>query len=119
MVFIGKLVSSPIGALVVLAVAAFLEAWGDSLFQMSFYRSAGFGRVLAFVAGTLVLALYGSMVNVPRWHFGRLIGVYVVLFFVVAQIVAKLRFGQLPTPPICAGGALILAGGLVMTFCKG
>ncbi len=73
-------------------------------------------RVLAFVAGALVLAIYGSLVNVPRWHFGRLIGAYVVLFFIVAQIVARVRFGQSPTPSIYVGGALIAAGGLVIAL---
>jgi drug/metabolite transporter superfamily protein YnfA len=71
-----------------------------------------------FVAGTLVLASYGLFVNLPQWDFGKLLGVYVALFFVVAQIVAKVRFQQSPTLPILAGGALIVAGGLVITFWK-
>jgi small multidrug resistance family-3 protein len=47
-----------------------------------------------------------------------LLGVYVALFFVVAQIVAKVRFQQSPTAPILVGGSLIVAGGLVITFWK-
>jgi small multidrug resistance family-3 protein len=116
MQWVNRLISNPLGALVVLALAAFLEALGDSLFQTSFYRAAGLGRVLAFVAGAAVLAAYGSMVNVPRWDFGRLIGVYVAMFFVSAQIVNKVRFGHAPTLPIYAGGALIVAGALLMAF---
>jgi small multidrug resistance family-3 protein len=114
-----RLVSYPLGAFAVLTVAAFLEVYGDSFFQVGFYRSSGAGRVLALAAGVAVLAVYGSVVNVPRWDFGKLLGVYVVLFFLMAQIVNKLRFGQAPTPPIYAGGGLILAGGLVMAFWKG
>ncbi len=114
-----RLVLNPLGALAVLTLAAFLEAWGDSFFQAGFYRSSGFGRVLALVAGVAVLATYGSVVNVPRWDFGKLLGVYVVLFFLMAQILAKVRFGQSPTLPICTGGGLIVAGGLVIAFWKG
>lgn len=114
-----RLVSNPFGAFGVLTLAAFLEAYGDSFFQVGLYRSSGFGRGFAFVAGAVVLAAYGSVVNVPRWDFGKLLGVYVVLFFLVAQLLAKLRFGQSPTPPIYAGGALIVAGGLVIAFWKG
>jgi small multidrug resistance family-3 protein len=114
-----RLVSNPLGALSVLTLAAFLEAWGDSFFQAGFYRSSGLGRVLAFLAGAAVLAAYGSVVNVPRWDFGKLLGVYVVLFFLMAQILAKVRFGQSPTLPICAGGGLIVAGGLLIAFWKG
>lgn len=119
MSILNRLVSSPLGAFCVLALAAFLEAWGDSFFQVSFYRSAGWGRMAAFAAGAVVLASYGSVVNVPQWDFGKLLGVYVVLFFVMAQLLARVRFGQSPTQPIYAGGALIVAGGLVIAFWKG
>jgi hypothetical protein len=56
---------------------------------------------------------------VPRWDFGKLIGVYVGVFFLMAQIVNRIRFGHWPTPPLFAGGALIVAGGLVIAFWKG
>jgi|GEM_PF-6872269 len=42
-------------------------------------------------------------------------GVYVALFFIVAQAVAFLAFGEVPGAGICAGGALIISGGIVMT----
>jgi hypothetical protein len=45
-----------------------------------------------------------------------LLGIYVVMFFLVAQVLAKVRFNQAPTPPIYLGGALIVAGGLVIGF---
>ena len=116
---VARIVSNPLGALGVLTLAAFLEAFGDSFFQISFYRSSGLGRVLAFAAGAAVLAAYGSTVNAPRWDFGRLLGVYVTLFFVMAQILNKVRFGQAPTPPIYMGGGLVVAGGLLMALWKG
>jgi hypothetical protein len=114
-----RLVTSPLGTLVVLLAAAFLEAWGDSFFQTSFHRAAGMGRILMFVAGAAVLALYGSLVNVPRWEFGKLIGMYVALFFFAAQVIAKVRFGESPTVPVCAGGALIVSGGLLIALWHG
>jgi small multidrug resistance family-3 protein len=116
MQMVSRLVSNPLGALLALALAAFLEALGDSFFQTSFYRASGLGRVPAFLAGAAVLAAYGSMVNVPRWDFGRLIGVYVAMFFFMAQILNKVRFGHSPTMPVYVGGALITAGALLMAF---
>ena len=113
-----RLVANPIGAGLALALAAFLEVYGDSFFQTSFYRSTGMTRILSFAAGVAVLATYGSVVNIPRWDFGKLLGVYVALFFVVAQIVAKVRFGQEPTTPIYVGGVLIVSGGLVIALWK-
>lgn len=75
--------------------------------------------MLAFLAGAAVLAAYGSIVNVPRWDFGKLLGGYVVLFFLMAQVLNRVRFGQSPTLPIYAGGGLIVAGGLVIAFWNG
>jgi len=103
------------GALVLLAIAAFLEAYGDSCFQSALYRTSGMSRALAFLGGAVSLAAYGLVVNAPRWEFGKLLGVYVVLFFLLAQIVARVKFGQAPTLPILIGGALICAGGVVIT----
>jgi small multidrug resistance family-3 protein len=116
---INQVVSSPIGAFVVLVIAALLEVLGDSFFQSGLYRSTGANRSVWFVLGIAVLGCYGLFVNLPQWDFGKLLGVYVALFFVVAQVVAKLRFHQSPTTPILVGGGLIVAGGLVITFWKG
>lgn len=115
---LNRLVANPAGALAVLALAAFLEAWGDSFFQVGFYHASGMGRILALMAGAAVLATYGSVVNIPRWDFGKLLGAYVVLFFVMAQILNRVRFGQAPGANIYVGGALIVAGGIVVAFWK-
>ena len=114
--FLDSMVAHPAGAFVLLAFAAFLEAFGDSMFQSGLYRSTGMTRGVFFVVGAAVLALYGFTVNIPRWDFGRLLGVYVVLFFLVAQVLAKVRFGQSPSPAIYVGGSLITLGGMVIAF---
>jgi small multidrug resistance family-3 protein len=113
-----QLVATRAGAFAVLLLAAFFEAYGDSCFQSGLYRTAGVARYVAFAAGALALAFYGLVVNTPPWDFGRLIGLYVVLFFLVAQVLAKVRFNQAPTTPILLGGSLIVAGGAVITFWK-
>ena len=74
---------------------------------------------LLLALGALALFAYGITVNTPTWDFGRLLGVYVVLFFVVAQAINWLGFGLLPTAPILVGGSLIVAGGLTITFWHG
>lgn len=104
------------GAFTVLLIAAFLEAFGDSCFQSGLYRSRGIGRIVVFLIGTASLTFYGLVVNIPRWDFGRLLGIYVVLFFLCAQVIARVRFGQSPSLAVIAGGALIMAGGLIITI---
>lgn len=113
-----QLIATRMGTFVILLLAAFLEAYGDSCFQSGLHRTTGVARYAAFAAGALALALYGLAVNTPPWDFGRLLGLYVVLFFLVAQVLAKVRFNQPPTAPILVGGSLIVAGGAVITFWK-
>jgi hypothetical protein len=117
--FLDSIIAHRAGAFALLTLAAFLEAFGDSLFQSAMYRSEGMARVVFFVSGAVVLALYGFTVNSPPWDFGKLLGIYVVLFFLVAQVLAKVRFHQSPTMPIYVGGALITTGGIIIAFWRG
>jgi small multidrug resistance family-3 protein len=114
--FVGQLIATPFGVLLTLSLAALLEVMGDACFQSGLHRSSGMSRGVWFVMGAAVLAGYGLFVNLPDWNFGKLLGVYVVLFFLMAQVVARVRFHESPSAPMVVGGALIVAGGLVMTL---
>lgn len=103
--------------LLLLALAATLEAGGDALARTALHSNAiPLIRIGLFAAAALVLFIYGVTVNLPPWDFGRLLGVYVSLFFIIAQLINYFAFKATPGPAILAGGALILAGGMVMTF---
>ena len=100
-----------------LALAAIFEAAGDA-FIRSGLRRTGFPTVALMAAGTLALFLYGYFVNVAPWDFGRLLGIYMTLFFVMAQVFSWLIFHQPPEKPVLVGGALIMAGGAIMVVWK-
>jgi len=104
--------------MLVLFSAACLEACGDALIRRGLHSSTHLRAALFFVLGGLVLTFYGYTVNAPPWTFGRLLGVYVALFFVVAQLISWLGFGQKPTPMILWGGALIVVGGCIVSLAK-
>jgi len=103
-------------AMVLLLCAACLESGGDALMRVGMHSPTLARTALFFVLGGLVLTLYGYTVNAPPWDFGRLLGVYVAFFFVVAQLISWLGFGQKPTPLLLLGGALIVAGGCVVSL---
>ncbi len=105
-------------AMVVLLCAACLEAGGDALVRVGLRSPTHARAALFFVLGGMVLTFYGYAVNAPPWDFGRLLGVYVAYFFIVAQLISWLAFGQKPTPAILLGGALIVAGGCVVSLAK-
>ncbi len=113
-----QIVSTPAGTFAVLVLAAYLEVQGDACFQSGLYHAAGMRRLGWLLAGTAVLVCYSLFLNSSNINFGKLLGTYVVLFFLVAQIVAKLQFHQSPSKPIYVGGAFIAIGGSIMTLWK-
>ena len=118
MQLIDRILAAPGGAFFLLAIAALLEVTGDSFFQAGVHRLSGLPKGAAFAIGTAILFLYGVFVNLPNWDFGKLLGVYIVFFFVIAQVIARFRFQQQITPPLLVGGCMIVAGGFVITFWK-
>ena len=111
--------STSVGGFLVLALAAYLEAQGDACFQSGLYKSSALNRVGFFAAGTVVLVFYSLFLNSAKIDFGKLLGIYVVFFFWVAQLLAKVQFDQALTKPVCVGGIFITVGGLIMTLWRG
>jgi hypothetical protein len=107
---------SNIAVFLVLAVAALLEAAGDAVVRGGLHSHALLYRVGLIALGGLILTAYGVVVNAPPWDFGRLLGVYVTLFFLAAQLINLVVFKIQPSPPVLVGGGLVIAGGLLMTF---
>jgi len=103
-------------ALSLLLMAALLEAGGDALVRLGLHASPSTRRVLLLAAGGLVLFGYGCLVNTPPWDFGRLLGVYVVLFFLTAQAIGWVMFGQVSSRGIWLGGLFIAIGGAIVTL---
>jgi hypothetical protein len=115
---LSAILSTPSGALTVLVIAAYMEVQGDACFQSGLYHSSGFRRIGWFLAGTLVLVCYSLFLNSSKVAFGKLLGIYVVLFFLAAQIVAKIQFHQSPSKSIYAGGMFVFLGGLIISLWK-
>jgi len=101
-------------AVLILFLAALLEAGGDAVVRSALHRPSGAIRVLTFTLGAALLFAYGYTVNAPPWDFGRLLGLYVVFFFIVAQAISWIGFGQRPSLAVVCGGALIIGGGIVI-----
>jgi small multidrug resistance family-3 protein len=71
-------------------------------------------RPVFLAAGALTLFIYGVVVNQGRFDFGRLMGVYIAVFFLVSQVVAFAFFRDVPNYKTLAGGLLIVLGGAVI-----
>jgi small multidrug resistance family-3 protein len=94
---------------IALLAAAFLEMAGDALTRMGLRE-----RPIFLAAGALTLFVYGIVVNQGRLDFGRMMGVYVAVLFLVSQIIAFAFFHEVPGHKTIAGGLLIMIGGAVI-----
>jgi drug/metabolite transporter superfamily protein YnfA len=98
--------------MLLLLLAAVLEVGGDALIRNGLKERGVFLMIL----GAIILVAYGFMVNLTHLDFGRLMGIYIVLFFLVAQGVSILFFRERPSAAVLIGGGLVLAGGALMTL---
>ena len=102
--------------LVLLLIATTLEAAGDAVVCMAIYDHVGPVRSGLFLAGAVLLLAYGTFLNLAPLDFGRVIGLYLATLFVVWQVINFIVFRALPTLPTLIGGALVIAGGAIITF---
>ena len=96
--------------LILLLMAIVLEVCGDASIRVGLRG----GRPVLFLVGAALVICYGTMISFPNWSFGRTMGVYIAMFFIVSQIVARFTLGESVTVPILVGGSLIISGGLVI-----
>jgi small multidrug resistance family-3 protein len=101
-----------------LIVATGLEVSGDAIIRKALFNYTGLGRIGLFLLGAALLAGYGTFLNLAPLEFGQVVGLYIATLFVMWQVITFLDFRALPTPPILVGGALIIAGGLIVSFWK-
>ena len=104
--------------LLLLVIATILEVTGDAMIRKSLFEHQGLARIGLFLAGAAFLAGYGTFVNLAPLEFGKVVGFYIATLFVVWQVITFFAFRTLPTVPMMLGGALIVSGGLVVSFWK-
>jgi small multidrug resistance family-3 protein len=95
-----------------LIMAAILEVSGDAVIRKGL-RGGGWAVI---VAGGVVLAFYGVLVNLVKWDFSKLLGVYVAAFAVVGVLCGRIFFKETVPVSTWVGLAIIVAGGLVIQF---
>lgn len=108
----------PVIAWVVFVAAAVLEVGGDALVRMGLRsKTPGSWLVLLLIPlGGLMLAAYGLVVNIVRWDFSKLLGVYVAVFAAVSVLCGTFVFGESPSASTWVGLGIIMLGGMVIQF---
>jgi small multidrug resistance family-3 protein len=102
----------PLAAWLVFLGSALLEVGGDAVVR----RGLRGANVIIILAGGLMLAAYGLLVNMVKWDFSRLLGVYVAVFALVSVMCGRFVFGESVPNSTWMGLAIIIAGGMVIQF---
>jgi len=105
-----------LSVLAFLVIATILESFGDATVRLGLNQHRFAPRVALFLAGGVLLFGYGLALNLAPLEFGRVVGLYIAVLFVVWQIINFLVFRSFPGLPILVGGTLIIAGGSIVTF---
>jgi multidrug transporter EmrE-like cation transporter len=104
--------SFPLLAWLIFIGAAALEVGGDAVVRKGL-RSNGWAVI---AGGCLMLGAYGLVVNLVKWDFSKLLGVYVAIFALISILAGQFLFGEKVPLSTWVGLAIIVAGGMVIQF---
>jgi small multidrug resistance family-3 protein len=105
-------ISLPVVAWLIFLGAAALEVGGDAVIRKGM-RGGGWALI---AGGCLLLAGYGLVVNLVKWDFSKLLGIYVAVFALVSVHAGRFLFGEKVPVTTWAGMGIIVLGGLVIQF---
>jgi len=75
-------------------LATILEATGDAVIRVALHRQTTVGRISFFVLGTVLLAFYGTSLNLAPVDFATVTGLYVAAVFTRSKSPATYFFGR-------------------------
>lgn len=97
-------------AWLIFLAAAMLEVGGDAVIRKGLRGSS----LPLIAAGFATLGCYGLVVNLVKWDFSKLLGVYVAVFALVSVLAGRFVFKETVPVATWVGLSLIVAGGLVI-----
>jgi drug/metabolite transporter superfamily protein YnfA len=99
-------------AWIVFICAALLEVCGDAVIRKGL-RGHG---LLLIMAGFLMLGSYGITVNMVKWDFSKMLGVYVAIFALVSILFGRFVFHENVPISTWTGLIIIICGGMIIQF---
>ncbi len=92
--------------------AAILEVGGDAVVRKGLRGS----NLLIIMLGFAVLGSYGVVVNMVKWDFSKLLGVYVAIFALVSILFGRFVFKENISNATWIGLIIIICGAMVIQF---
>lgn len=92
--------------------AAILEVGGDAVVRKGLRGSS----LIIIFTGCSILGCYGVVVNIVKWDFSKLLGVYVAVFAIISILFGQLVFRENIPNSTWIGLLVIICGGLIIQF---
>ena len=92
--------------------AAALEVGGDAVVRRGLREHS----IIAIGIGVAMLGCYGVLVNLVKWDFSRLLGVYVAIFALFSVLFGRFMFKENISIATWSGLFVIMCGGLIIQF---
>jgi small multidrug resistance family-3 protein len=92
--------------------AAILEVGGDAVVRKGL-RGSG---LTIIAVGFAMLGCYGVVVNMVKWDFSKMLGVYVAIFALVSILFGRFVFKEVISTATWIGLTVIVGGGMIIQF---
>ncbi len=92
--------------------AAVLEVGGDAVVRKGLRGN----NLMIIMIGFAVLGSYGVVVNMVKWDFSKLLGVYVAIFAVISILFGRFVFQENIPNSTWIGLTVIICGGMIIQF---
>ena len=92
--------------------AALLEVGGDAVARKGL-RGSG---LIIILIGFAMLGCYGVVVNMVKWDFSKLLGVYVAIFAIISILFGRFVFKETIPAATWIGLMVIIGGGMIIQF---
>jgi len=92
--------------------AAILEVSGDAVVRKGL-RGSG---LIIIMIGFAMLGCYGVVVNMVKWDFSKLLGVYVAIFALISILFGRFVFKENIPASTWIGLCVIICGGMIIQF---
>ena len=92
--------------------AAVLEVGGDAVVRKGLRGN----NLMIIMIGFAVLGSYGVVVNMVKWDFSKLLGVYVAIFALISILFGRFIFQENIPNSTWIGLIVIICGGMIIQF---
>lgn len=92
--------------------AAILEVGGDAVIRKGLRGN----NLIIIMMGCAMLGFYGVVINIVKWDFSKMLGVYVAVFAMISVLFGRFVFKENIPNTTWIGLMIIICGAMIIQF---